>query len=292
MIELLSKTGEKIPFKLTHFPDGTSQAWQVENLDRVTIILWRFEEESELINIFQLINLIGYTRLNCTFKGVNTFFPKAVYFYNPPIHLVIPYLPYARQDKEIDNNKTFALRTLLCLFREFLITSIWTYDIHSLTEEINSLYPTKFHETVHNLHPTSLICYPDKGAYERYKNSFPNHQSFYFEKLRNQQTGEIINYTIAGINENDLYSNDILIVDDICDGGNTFIKATEYLRCKSVGNIDLAVSHGLFTKGRDILYNAGIRQIHTTNSVLENEEGPYDIDIIEELLTSIKDENS
>lgn len=289
MIELLSKTGEKIPFKLTHFPDGTSQAWQVENLDKVEIILWRFEEESELIHIFQLINLIGYTRLHCTSKDVNTSFPKGVYFYNPPIHLVIPYLPYARQDKEIDNNKTFALRTFLRLFREFLITTIWTYDIHSPTEEINSLYPTKFHETVHNLHPTSLICYPDKGAYERYEDSFSNHQSFYFEKLRHPLTGEILTYTIVGVKENDLEGKDILIVDDICDGGNTFIKAIEHLKLYNhIGNIDLAVSHGLFTKGKDILYNAGIRQIHTTNSVLENEEGPYDIDIIQELLNSIR----
>ena len=41
----------------------------------------------------------------------------------------------------------------------------------------------------------------------------------------------------------------ILIVDDICDGGMTFIKVAEVLKNFGTKQIDLAVSHGLFSKG-------------------------------------------
>lgn len=37
--------------------------------------------------------------------------------------------------------------------------------------------------------------------------------------------------------------------------------------------VDLAVSHGIFSKGKGCLYNAGISNIYTTNSLLRNPEG-------------------
>lgn len=44
-----------------------------------------------------------------------------------------------------------------------------------------------------------------------------------------------------------------LIVDDICDGGGTFIGLAEELKRKNAGKIYLAVSHGIFSKGIDKL---------------------------------------
>ena len=37
-------------------------------------------------------------------------------------------------------------------------------------------------------------------------------------------------------------------------------------------NFDLTVSHGIFSKGKDILYDAGYNNIYTTNSLLSNTE--------------------
>ena len=56
-------------------------------------------------------------------------------------------------------------------------------------------------------------------------------------------------------------------MDDICDGGATFIKCAEALKAQGVKDIRLFVYHGFFTKGLDALFKADIKEIYTTNSV-------------------------
>ena len=59
---------------------------------------------------------------------------------------------------------------------------------------------------------------------------------------------------------------DCLIMDDICDGGGTFVLLAEYLLRHGAASVGLAVTHGIFTKGIDILFDAGISRIYTTDS--------------------------
>ncbi|MNY39046.1 phosphoribosylpyrophosphate synthetase [compost metagenome] len=63
---------------------------------------------------------------------------------------------------------------------------------------------------------------------------------------------------------------DWLVVDDICDGGYTFIELAKVLRTMFdehglTNRLELWVSHGLFTKGYDVLKEHYAR-IETTNS--------------------------
>jgi len=68
-------------------------------------------------------------------------------------------------------------------------------------------------------------------------------------------SAEIINDTIPG---------DLLIVDDICDGGGTFtLLAKAICEVKPDCNIDLVVSHGIFSRGLPI---EGIRHVFATDS--------------------------
>lgn len=58
----------------------------------------------------------------------------------------------------------------------------------------------------------------------------------------------------------------ILIVDDLCDGGATFIAEAEYLKeLYPNREINLFVAHGLFTKGLSIMFDY-FNKIYTTNS--------------------------
>ena len=58
----------------------------------------------------------------------------------------------------------------------------------------------------------------------------------------------------------------ILVVDDICDGGGTFLLLAEALRKAGIdNNLELYVSHGIFSKGTDIIYKS-FYPIYTTNS--------------------------
>lgn len=256
MIKLLIN-GKETPFEITKFPDGTSQVWKIEHeslpFDQGRVI-WLFENESELFHVCQLAQLLARS-----FSITPTLF--------------VPYLPYGRQDKTIANNTSFALRTFVEVVRSFF-HRIETYDPHSDAispyYQVSFISPKDFHKSVLN---HDVVCFPDKGAATRYKWSFEDTPVIYCDKVRDQLTGNITGLFIVGAQRDTLTDKKILIVDDICDGGMTFIKVAEALQTFNPKQVDLAVSHGLFSKGKACLYDAGIANIYTTNSLLRNPEG-------------------
>ena len=81
-------------------------------------------------------------------------------------------------------------------------------------------------------------------------------------KKRNVKNGKLEGFKVY---EDNLSGKDCLIVDDICDGGGTFIGLAEELKKKNAGHLYLAVSHGIFNKGVDVL-NKCFTKIYTTDS--------------------------
>ena len=61
----------------------------------------------------------------------------------------------------------------------------------------------------------------------------------------------------------DIKDQTILIVDDLCDGGMTFIKSAERLYELEAKEVHLYVSHGIFSKGLKPLTDSGIKRIFT-----------------------------
>lgn len=259
MVKLLVNEQE-VKFETTIFPDGTSQVWKMEGADiderydDVTI-LWLFENEGEIMQVCQLASLLEKT-------------------YGIESHtLRVPYLPYARQDKHVDNNLSFALHTFTNILYNANICRVETFDAHSKVETntyIESESAKKFHQSVFN---HDIVCFPDKGALFRYEGNFSNIPNIYCEKVRDQLTGNILGLKVCNPANLDLTDKTIMIVDDICDGGMTFIKVAEALKELKPKQVDLTVSHGLFSKGKQVLHDAGITNIYTTNSLLRNPEG-------------------
>jgi len=60
-------------------------------------------------------------------------------------------------------------------------------------------------------------------------------------------------------------------VDDICDGGGTFLGLATALKEKNAGKLSLIVSHGIFSKGFEEL-NKSFDTVFTTNSFRDIEE--------------------
>src|SRR6266436_4439963 len=68
-----------------------------------------------------------------------------------------------------------------------------------------------------------------------------------YRKLRDARTGELSGF---GINNDIEEYEKALIVDDICDGGGTFIGLAELIHGINPGmELSLYVSHGIFSKG-------------------------------------------
>jgi phosphoribosylpyrophosphate synthetase len=241
----------------TIFPDGTSQVWKLptEILEDYSIpgkfkIIWYFESEGELIHLMQLRTLL--------FKGN----------LDHVIDLVIPYLPYARQDKPVSNETTFALRCFLNSLGYW--NSITTVDIHSTQMDVKSLPVDHFVQSAISKSNADFVCFPDAGAAKRgYEVTVP---SFNLDKKRNQLTGQIEGLVCSL--PLDLKGKTILLVDDICDGGRTFIEASGILYGLGAHNVDLYVTHGIFSKGIHLLreMQSPIRHIYTTNSYIKSQE--------------------
>jgi len=237
--------------KPTIFPDGTSQVWKIpeEVFTRREVleqdIIWDFENESEFIHLAQLCDLLQSRGLMVDCLFIDT-------------------LPYARQDKRVSNQTTFAKYTFMKLLKTLpSIKSIATYDEHSKEFSqgiISSIFPASAILGALETNPT-LICYPDKGAEKRYKsypflNSLP---SCSLSKDRDQSTGYIKNLFL-----NELISIEgevILIVDDLCDGGMTFKLAAEKLLTLGAKEVNLYTTHGIYSKGVDTLRESGINRI-------------------------------
>ncbi|MEK7434436.1 MAG: phosphoribosyltransferase family protein, partial [Cyanobacteriota bacterium] len=111
-----------------------------------------------------------------------------------------------------------------------------------------------------------LIASPDAGAYKKIFKlcQYLNYQEEILtcNKIRNVENGHIKSITVS---VNDFHGKDIYIVDDICDGGGTFILLAQELKKRNCGKVNLIVSHGIFSHGEETL-KQHVDTIYTTNS--------------------------
>ena len=227
----------------TIFPDKTSQVWKLDPkhfLSDNNVITWEFTNEAEFIHLAQLKALLD---LN---YGLNT-------------TLELPYLPYARQDKAINNESTFALYPFALLLNSLGFTKVCVFDPHNteLTQRLINNVETEMPDTKPLLKKLgTLPVYPDLGAVKRY--DAPT-SALRCEKVREPLTGAITGLKVIGKVQKKPY----LIIDDLCDGGRTFIEVAKVLYQKGAIEVHLYVSHGIFSKGLEPLREAGIKRIFT-----------------------------
>lgn len=236
------------PVNTTLFPDNTSQVWQIPDYiikeTNWVHIVWEFSNEGEFLHLAQLKDLLDESQIGCALK--------------------IKYLPYGRQDKHVSNTTTFGLRTFANLLNKLHFSEINIVDPHSsvaldLIHNSKAKYPTEEVDNVYELTKADVICYPDKGAKDKYLPLY-DYPSIHAEKIRDQSTGEITSMKIPYAQVKD---KTILICDDICDGGTTFTKLTELLIASGAKQVNLFVTHGIFSKGLRVLYDSGIKRIFT-----------------------------
>ena len=105
---------------------------------------------------------------------------------------------------------------------------------------------------------------PDKGASLKTKaiGKLYDIPVIYCNKARDSSNGFIVYDEVNCI---EIRDKSVLIVDDLCDGGMTFILLAKMLRKSSPKSLSLYVTHGIFSKGKSVLTDAGINTIHCIN---------------------------
>jgi len=185
------------------------------------------------------------------------------------ISLLCPYIPYARQDRVMVSGEPLSIKVFTQLLNIQNYKVIYTLDNHSpvaaaLIDRCVEIGRDRILHRLIDVKTNSFVISPDAGAY---KKAVQIGRQFGMDviqasKIRDVNTGEI---TETRVDTEELGGRDCYIIDDICDGGRTYIELAKVLRRKDCGNITLYVSHGIFSYGVDSLYKHGISKILTTN---------------------------
>lgn len=198
------------------------------------------------------------------------------------IHLFLPYLPYARQDRVVTLGEAHSLAVFTKLLISQGYESVTVFDPHSEAsanlmsdEDFRLITNHAFVRLVLKDKSNYLLVSPDAGAAKKIKQVAEaiGYTSKPIQALKYRLIGGKIDS--IEIYENDLGGRDVYIVDDICDGGATFIALAIELRKRNVGRIYLVVSHGIFSKGLDVLKDGGIDHVFTTDSFKSHETNSY-----------------
>ena len=196
---------------------------------------------------------------------------EALNFYSQlKLQLVLPYCAYSRQDRRCNDGESFSLKTFANLINSCNFQRVVTYDNHSevATALLNNCYNIPVSALIDNLLPYNFLISPDAGAN---KKVFDCSKQFKIpmlraDKQRDTVTGNILE-TIIYATKEQLDNATVLIIDDICANGRTFLELAKAIKTISPSCIiDLYVTHGFFSAGLDEL-SKYIDKFYATDSV-------------------------
>ncbi len=188
------------------------------------------------------------------------------------INVFIPYFPAARQDRLMQKGESLSVKVYADILNGLNLNKVTVFDVHSevTTALLNNCTSLNNHifieKVIQKINKDIVLISPDAGALKKIYTLAKHLQKYEViecSKTRNVLTGKIKDFKVY---HEDLNGKDCLIVDDICDGGQTFIGLAKALKTKNAGKLYLAVSHGIFSKGLKELNNY-FEMIFTTDSV-------------------------
>ncbi len=201
--------------------------------------------------------------------------------------LVMPYLPYARQDRVCNSGEAFSLKVFTDLINSQGYSSVTVWDCHSdvgialLDRCINVSQVKLISKDVPTFEKVKILVSPDAGANKKVQavaKALPENftRIIRADKVRDCATGEITDTVVYC---HDLEGQNVLILDDIFDGGRTFIELGKKLKEKNAGKVILYVTHGIFNYGVDVVQGA-IDEIYCPNIWRENVAGRNNLQIL------------
>lgn len=188
-------------------------------------------------------------------------------------HLFIPYFPAARQDRQMVAGEPLTVKVFSEMINFQGFDSVTTFDNHSdvSTALLNNCVNVNNYRFVEyclddmSCSPAYNLISPDAGANKKINNlaQYLIHPII----IKCDKTRDVSNGNITGfeVYTDDLKGKDCVIVDDICDGGKTFVELSKVLKKKNAGDIYLIVSHGIFSKPLKEL-KSYFKKIYTTDS--------------------------
>lgn len=276
ILDLTNPEKSEIKYKISKFPDGQ------QTIDLTNFFLGTFLEKSVRIKS-RLNNFNDLELIICTNQVLRNLGAGK-------IHLYVPYFVGARSDRKFQEGGVNYLKQVICpIINSQNFDSVCVLDPHS--DVLEACLNNYIKEDNHDLVKWSLtqidnkdgaqdrICLvsPDAGAY---KKIFDVAKEFKIEniitanKVRDMKTGNILRTEIPVLDQHNNLT--YVIVDDICDGGRTFIELAKVIKDgRPTAKVYLIITHGIFSGGFKLL-NEHIDGIFCTNSYRDVADDEYE----------------
>lgn len=195
--------------------------------------------------------------------------------YTNDVVTVIPYLGYARQDREFLLGEVITIKVLAKLLKASGASKIIVVDIHSkialkqfkiLAKNVSAVPElVKYFKKLKLKEP--LVVSPDLGGTNRAKEFAKLFKTNFIalKKLRDRKTG---NVQIKSSNLKKVIGKDLILVDDMISTGGSIIKAAQFLKKQKCRKIFVACTHALLIDGAEKkIKKAGVSQIVSANTI-------------------------
>ena len=188
---------------------------------------------------------------------------------------VIPYMGYARQDREFLPGEIVTMKVLAKLFKGAGASEIMAVDIHSLiglkhfkikTKNVSAIPDlVRYFKKMRLKEP--LVVSPDQGGKERAAKFAKELGSEFIalEKKRDRKSGKV---EIKTKNTSEVIGRDLILVDDMISTGGSIVKATQFLKKQKCKRIFVACTHALLMNDADKkIRKAGVSKIISANTI-------------------------
>lgn len=283
VLNLVDIDKSDIKYQIQKFPDGQNNLvinpYSVAEIKTIT-------ETNELsIQIkSRLNNWLDLELIICAVASLRNLKVKK-------IHLYVPYILGARSDRKFEIGGNRYIKDVIApVLNSLNFESVTCIDPHSYVlencinnfESINNKSLVEF--ALFNLYSSSkpkdniILVSPDAGASHKiYKLAEQiGYKGDIITCSKERDIDGKITKTVVPISSekyvsDKLYNKDFIIIDDLIDGGTTFIEIAKVLKNTSFfkGKIYLIVTHSIFSKGTDELLKY-FDEIYTTNSYKEH----------------------
>jgi len=240
------------------FPDGESKITLNGNLSTKKSIVVQSMYPPVDTNLVQVLSLISKA------KEVSS-----------EVIAVIPYMGYARQDREFLPGEIVTMKVLGKLFKGAGASKIITVDIHSMigfkhftikTKNVSAIPDlVKYFKKLSLKNP--LVVSPDQGGKERAKEFAKEFNSDYIalEKKRDRKTGKV---EIKTKHIDEVTGRDLILVDDMISTGGSIIKATQFLKKQKCKRVYVACTHALLMNDAEKkIKKSGVTRIISANTI-------------------------
>jgi ribose-phosphate pyrophosphokinase len=260
--DLARKLSKKIKANLVKseikvFPDGENKITLIGKISKKKSVVVQSMYPPVDTNLVQALSLITKAKENSS-----------------EVVVVIPYMGYARQDREFLPGEIVTMKVLGKLFKSAGASKIIVVDIHSSIGLKHFSIKTKNVTAIPDLVgffkklslKNPLIVSPDQGGKERAKEFAKEFNSDYIalKKTRDRKTGKVKIKT----KNLEVKNRDLILVDDIISTGGSIIKATQFLKKQKCKRIYVACTHALLMNDAEKkIKKAGVTSIISTNTI-------------------------